>query len=72
MLLDEKDTEVIKKIIQEASEAQRKDFVEMLKGAVKDGVNESKKEPTKEGILAIKDPYERQKMLAKHMDLFRK
>lgn len=29
MLLDEKDTEVIKKIIQEASEAQRKDFVEM-------------------------------------------
>ena len=46
MLLDEKDTEVIKKIIQEASEAQRKDFVEMLKGAVKDGVNESKKEPT--------------------------
>ena len=72
MLLDEKDTEVIKKIIQEASEAQRKDFVEMLKGAVKDGVNESKKEPAKEGILAIKDPYERQKMIAKHMDLFRK
>ena len=31
----------------------------------------AKKEPTKEGILAIKDPYERQKMIAKHMDLFR-
>lgn len=71
-MIDEKDMEAIKEIIQETSEAQRKEFAEMLKGAVKDGVNASKKEPTKESILSIRDPYERQRMIAKHMDLFRK
>lgn len=71
-MIDEKDMEAIKEIIQETSEAQREKFAEMLKGAVKDGVTASKNEPTKESILAIRDPYERQKMIAKHMDLFRK
>lgn len=66
-MLDEKDLEEIKGMIAESN----RQVSGIIENAVRKGVHSEKSIPTKESILAIRDPLKRQKMIAENMELFR-